>query len=141
LENPLLALSVLDYATVCPSVFNFILFLAFVFLSLVPAYNSMRRVAVNSPKTITKAITTVRASVAGKHVVLKAMRATLSRAYSLDGSLGVARIALNWALTAFHQTRVYRLYCWLAPAEEIVLATTLLVSASQLISFMEQDHS
>src|SRR5204862_4093978 len=129
-ENPLLALSVLDYATVCPAIFNVVLFLAFVLLSLVPACNSMRRLIANGPTTITKAVGIVRASIAGKHVVFMATRATLSRAYSLDGALGVARIALNWMETMFHQTRVYRLYSWLAPSEEIVLVTILLVSAS-----------
>ncbi|KKZ66912.1 hypothetical protein EMCG_07408 [[Emmonsia] crescens] len=125
-ENPLLvAESVLDYAMTCPLVFSAVLFVVFVLLSLVPACVSVheRLSTVNGPITIAKAISIVRASLTGKHMVTgrSPLRTTLSRTYSQDGALGVARLAADRAVSAFGQTWVHRLYRWISPSEEVVL--------------------
>ncbi|EGC49481.1 conserved hypothetical protein [Histoplasma capsulatum var. duboisii H88] len=129
-ENPLLvAESILDHTMTCPLVFSAVLFVAFVLLSFVPACASVheRLSSVNGPVTIAKAVSIVRASPAGKHMAAawSPLRATLSRAYSQDGALGVARLAANLAVSAFRQTWVHRLYRWISPSDEVVLLGVL----------------
>ncbi|PGH01682.1 hypothetical protein GX51_05128, partial [Blastomyces parvus] len=132
-ENSLLAAEpILDSNMTCPLIFSAVLFVAFALLSFIPlCVRVHKRLGTDKgPITVAKAISIVVAGLSGQHMVTASspLHTTLSRIYLQDGALGVARFAVDRAVSAFRQTWVYRLYRWIAPNGQVVLFRALCLS-------------